>query len=66
MQQSCLALFRREERIRACNLFWEEGKGQEHAAHFGKGEGGKNMKLVLGRMGSYPFSLLVFVAPKVC
>jgi hypothetical protein len=24
------------------------------------------MQLVLGRVGSHPFSLLVFIAPKVC
>jgi hypothetical protein len=40
-------------------------KEQEHVAHFGKGEGGKSMQLVLGRVGSHPFSLLVFIAPKV-
>jgi hypothetical protein len=24
------------------------------------------MQLILGRVGSHPFSLLVFIAPKVC
>ena len=39
---------------RACSSFWEEGRG------------GKSMKLVLGRVGSHPFSLLIFIAPKIC
>ena len=36
MQQSCWALFGKEERTRACSSFWEGGRGQEHATRFRK------------------------------
>jgi hypothetical protein len=45
-------------------LSWERRKRQEHGAHFGKREGGESMELILGRVKSHLFSLLVFIAPK--
>jgi hypothetical protein len=51
---------------RVVELSLERRKEQEHASHFGKREGGKSMQLILGRVKSNPFSLLVFIALKVC
>jgi len=61
-----LSLLSLKPEAHATELSLGKRKEQEHATHFGKGEGGKNMQLILGRVGSHPFSLLVFIAPKVC
>jgi len=53
LNQSMQLILGRGKEARACSLFWEEGRG-------------KNMQLILGRVGSHPFSLLVFIVPKVC
>ena len=45
---------------------WEREKNKSMHLILGRGKGGKRMQLVLGRVGSHPFSLLVFIAPKVC
>jgi hypothetical protein len=71
--QVCLWKGGREERacswVHATELLsslWKEGKNKSMHLILGRGKGGKRMQLVLGRVGSHPFSLLVFIAPKVC
>ena len=51
------------EKNKSMQLILGRGKGQEHANHFRKGKGGKSKQLVLGKVGSHPFSLFVFIAP---
>jgi hypothetical protein len=65
---SLLSLMLEAHASELLSSLWEGGKSKSMQLVLGrgKGEGGKSMQLILRRVGSHPFSLLVFIAPKVC
>jgi len=63
---SLLSLTPEAHVVELLSSLWEGGKNKSMQLILGRGKGARACNSFLGRVGSHPFSLLVFISLKMC